>query len=156
MLDGKRVLIVDDEPDVLASLEDLLSMCEVVKANNFHKAKELLETQYFDIAILDIMGVDGYKLLKIANERNVLAVMLTAHALSVDSTAKSFKAGAAYFVPKEKMANIDVYLNDVLEANERGKSTWWRWLDRFGAFYDKKFGRQWKQKNEEFWKRFPY
>ena len=28
LLDGKRVLIVDDEPDVLATLEDLLSMCD--------------------------------------------------------------------------------------------------------------------------------
>ena len=28
LLDGKKILIVDDEPDVLDTLEDLLSMCE--------------------------------------------------------------------------------------------------------------------------------
>ena len=33
-LEGKRLLIVDDEPDVLDSLEDLLSMCDVTKASN--------------------------------------------------------------------------------------------------------------------------
>jgi len=94
LLDGKRVLIVDDEPDVLATLEDLLSMCDVVKASSFLEAKDLLTTQYFDLAILDIMGVDGYKLLEIAVERKVIAVMLTAHALSPEDTVKSF--GSSY------------------------------------------------------------
>ncbi|MBC8421007.1 MAG: response regulator, partial [Desulfobacterales bacterium] len=81
LLDGKRILIVDDEPDVLSTLEDLLSGCDIVKAGNFLDAKNLLSTQYFDMAVLDIMGVDGYKLLEIAIERKVIAVMLTAHAL---------------------------------------------------------------------------
>jgi len=39
-----------------------------------------LQTRPFDIAILDIMGVDGYGLLRVAKERGVVAVMLTAHA----------------------------------------------------------------------------
>jgi len=39
LLDGKRILIVDDEPDVLAILEDLLSMYDVVKASDFLEAK---------------------------------------------------------------------------------------------------------------------
>ena len=69
LLDGKRILIVDDEPDILESLEELLSMCDVVKAASFEEAKETLETQYFDMAVLDIMGVDGYKLLAVANEK---------------------------------------------------------------------------------------
>ena len=91
LLDGKRILIVDDEPDVLATLEDLLSVCDVVKASNFLEAKNLLTTQYFDMAILDIMGVDGYKLLEIANKQKVIAVMLTAHAPSpaIMPTAKA-------------------------------------------------------------------
>jgi CheY-like chemotaxis protein len=29
LLDGKKILIVDDEPDVLDSLEELLTMCDV-------------------------------------------------------------------------------------------------------------------------------
>ena len=39
LLKGKTVLIVDDERDVLETLEDLLSMCEVVKASTFEEAK---------------------------------------------------------------------------------------------------------------------
>jgi DNA-binding response OmpR family regulator len=64
LLDQKKVLIVDDEPDVLETLRELLSMCEVTEAATFERAKELLETQVFDIAILDIMGVDGYQVLQ--------------------------------------------------------------------------------------------
>jgi hypothetical protein len=30
-LKGKTILAVDDEPDVLATLEELLGMCQVVK-----------------------------------------------------------------------------------------------------------------------------
>ncbi len=65
LLDGKRIIIVDDEPDVLGSLEDLLDMCRVTRASSFEPARELLENQYFDMAILDIMGVNGYELLDI-------------------------------------------------------------------------------------------
>ena len=148
LLDGKRILVVDDEPDVL---EELLSMCDVEKAASFEEAKEALETRYFDMAVLDIMGVDGYKLLEIANERRVIPVMLTANALSVEDTVKSYKEGAASYVPKEEMTNIATYLNDILEARDKGKSLWWRWLDRFASYYDKKFGPEWKEKHKEIW-----
>jgi len=155
MLDGKKILIVDDEPDILETLEELLTMCNVVKAASFDEARELLETQHFDITILDIMGVDGFKLLEIANKRNVIAVMLTAHALSPENTVKSYKEGAASYVPKDEMANITLFLNDIMEAKEKGKSFWWRWLDRLGAFYDKKYGPDWQNNDKEFWEKFP-
>lgn len=147
-ISDKKVLIVDDEPDVLETLEVLLSMCDVVKASSFEEAKNFLETQYFDITVLDIMGVRGYDLLEIANKREVMAVMLTAHALSIEDTIKSYREGAAYYIPKEKLSEISTYLNDILEAKEQGKNLWTRWLDRFGLYYDKKFGSKWKE--EEF------
>ena len=149
LLDYKRVLIVDDEPDILESLEEVLSMCDVVKAGTFEEAREILETQYFDIAVLDIMGVNGYRLLEIATRKGVPAVMLTAHALSPEDTVKSFKEGAASFVPKEKLNDLPQYLDDVLKAKEEGKKLWWRWIDRFGAYYNKKFGPQWKKVDAE-------
>jgi len=156
LLKYKRVLIVDDEPDVLDTLEELLSMCDVVKADNFNDARELLEAQYFDIAILDIMGVDGYVLLDIAKKRDVIPVMLTAHALSPDNIVKSYKEGAASYVPKDEMANIATFLNDILQAKEQGKSTWWRWFDRLGAFCERKFGPDWQKEDKEFWEKFMY
>jgi len=154
MLDGKAVLIVDDEPDVLETLKDLIPKCRISTASSFSEAKELLETHPFDIAILDIMGVDGYKLLEIANKHNIIAVILTAHAFSLEDTVKSFKRGAASYIPKDKMADIVTYLSDVLEAKEKGESPWRRWLDRLSDYYDKVFGRDWQNKHKRFWKKF--
>lgn len=156
LLDGKRILIVDDEPDVLETLKELLPMCEVVKATSFDEANNLLETQNFDLAILDIMGVEGYRLLELAKKKNVIAVMLTAHALSPDNIVKSYKKGAAYFVPKEEMGRITTFLNDILNARRKGKSTWLNWLEMLtDAYWEKKFGPDWKDKDKAFWENFP-
>jgi len=154
-LGNKRVLIVDDEPDVLESLAELLSRCEVTKADTFEKAKFLLENQPLDIAILDIMGVDGYKLLDIAKEQNVVVVMLTAHAVSPEHVIRSYKMGAASYLPKEKMSDLEVFLKDIFEAKERGNSTWWRWSHRLASFWERKFGPNWQEDDREFWKKFP-
>ena len=156
LLEGKRVLLVDDEPDVLDTLVDLLPMCETVKASNFKAAKDFLETEYFDLAILDLMGVEGYQLLEIANQRTVTAVMLTAHALSPENIVKSFKEGAASYLPKEEMVNIASFLNDVFEEQQQGKNTWVRWYDRMGTFFEKKFGSKWQDDDKEFWEKFPF
>jgi CheY-like chemotaxis protein len=150
-LSGKRILIVDDEIDVLDTLEELLENCHIEKATSFDQALTLLESQSFDIAILDIMGVDGFRLLDIANEKKILAVMLTAHALSPDITAKAYKRGAAYFIPKDKMADISMFLNDVLASVEKGENLWKTWLDRIGDYYKERFGRKWQDDEREFW-----
>ncbi|MGE5840449.1 MAG: response regulator [Deltaproteobacteria bacterium] len=155
LLEGKRILAVDDEPDILETLEAMLPMCVVVKASTADQAKKLMDSQPFDIAILDIMRVDGYKLLEIARKKKIIAVMLTAHALSVESTIKSFKGGAAFYVPKDEMAKIETFLTDILEAESKGESSWWLWLDRLGAYYEKKFGNEWQKDDKDFWRKFP-
>jgi DNA-binding NtrC family response regulator len=147
LLNGKRLLIVDDEPDVLDSLEALLPMCVIAKASSFAEAKGLLESQGFDLAILDIMGVNGYELLQIAKEKHVTAVMLTAHGLVPENLRMAHQEGAAYFVPKEEMTRIEVFLQDVLEAGQKGRSTWERWLERFEGYFDRKFGPEWQKKH---------
>jgi CheY-like chemotaxis protein len=148
ILKGKRILIVDDEPDILETLDDLLPMCMVTEAASFDAAKELLENQYFDIAILDIMGVDGYELLEICNQKQVIAVMLTAYAMTPDDIKKSYNNGAASFVPKEKMIDITDYLADIYEAKENGKNLWWRWFDRLANYCENKFGPDWQKKHK--------
>ena len=55
LLNGKKVLAVDDEQDILAVLVELLDMCKVVTASTFEEAKQLLISDDFDIAILDII-----------------------------------------------------------------------------------------------------
>ena len=148
LLRGKRILIVDDEPDVLETLEELLTMCDVVRASSFEEAKDLLETQYFDMAILDIMGVEGYDLLEIANQNNIPALMLTAHALSPDDLNRSVLAGAKAYIPKEKMADITIYLADFLKY-QTGAEKPFRWFTRLKTFFNSKFGEDWLERYNE-------
>ena len=155
-LEGKRLLIVDDEPDVLDALEEVLSLCHVTKAMSFEEAEALLQDQYFDLVILDIMGVRGFDLLKIATEKKLTAVMLTAHALTPENLVKSYQEGAASYFPKEQMSDIESFLNDILQAREKGKNPWIRWYDRMGAFFEKRFGPDWKKNDKEFWEKFPF
>lgn len=152
LIEGKNILIVDDEPDVLETLEELLGMCQLTRAGSFEEAKTLLENQSFDLAVLDIMGVDGFSLLDMAYGKGVLAVMLTAHALTPENTIRSYKMGAAYFIPKEKMMDIAVYLNDVLQAVQEKQNYWNTWMERVGQYYDDRFGPDWKDDKTDFWK----
>jgi len=39
LLEGKRILIVDDEKDVLDTLRQLLSMCKITTASTFEQAR---------------------------------------------------------------------------------------------------------------------
>ena len=155
-IESKRILIVDDEVDVLETLEDLLTMCQITRASNFSDAKTMIENRYFDMVILDIMGVDGYDLLEIANTKKLTAVMLTAHALSPDNLVKSYKEGAGSYLPKEELVNIASFLNDIMEAKEKGKNPWARWYARMGSFFEKRFGADWQKSDQEFWEKFPF
>jgi DNA-binding NtrC family response regulator len=151
ILVGKRILMVDDEIDVLETLEELLENNHITKATSFDSALSFLENQSFDIAILDIMGVDGFRLLDIANEKKILSVMLTAHALSPDITVKAYKRGAAYFVPKDRMSDIGIFLKDVFECAEKGEDVWKTWLQRLEDYYNERFGQDWKDEERDFW-----
>ena len=154
IISGKRVLIVDDEQDVLDTLAGLLDICKIDTATSFEEGKSLLQDNVYDIAILDIMGVKGFDLLEIANKRGIPTLMLTAHSLSAESLKKSAEAGASYYAPKDEIDKIDLFVADVLEAKQKNKSSWIKVFERLGHFYDRKFGGpDWREKEQEFWER---
>ena len=154
IISGKRVLIVDDEQDVLDTLAGLLDICKIDTAISFEEGKSLLQDNVYDIVILDIMGVKGFDLLEIAHKRGVPALMLTAHALSEESLKKSAENGASYYAPKDKMDKINLFVADVLEAKQKNKSAWIKMFERLGLFYDRKFGGpDWREKEQEFWEK---
>ena len=118
-LKGKKILAVDDEPDVLAELEDEILLacpdCTFEKAIDYEGAAKLLKSKEYDIVILDIMGVRGFDLLEIAVSRKFKVAMLTAHALNPEALQKSHDLGARAYLPKEKLAEIVPFLEDVLQ-----------------------------------------
>jgi len=104
---GKVILAVDDEPDVLTVLgEEILGAapkCKFEKATAYEEAAKKLESQAYDIVILDIMGVRGFDLLDLAVRKNFKVVMLTAHALSPEALSRSFEMKARAYLPKRKI-----------------------------------------------------
>jgi len=154
IIEGKKILIIDDEKDVLDSLCELLDICKLDTALSFEEGKLLFDKNYYDVAILDIMGVQGFELLELAKKHNVSALMLTAHGLSEENLKKSAEGGAAYYAPKEEMVNIERFVADIIIAKEKKINVWVKWYDRLGSFYDKRFkGTKWRKESDEFWKK---
>ena len=151
ILNGKRILAVDDEPDVLAVLEeevkDSCPNCTIEKATTYEKADELLRANEYDVVILDIMGVRGFDLLETAVKRNFKVAMLTAHALSPEALKKSHDLGARAYLPKDKLGEIVPFLEDVLQYEY--KTGWKRLMAKLEGYFDKRFEQNWKE-------RFPY
>ena len=153
-LKGKRILIVDDEPDILETLVEILDMCFIDTAPNFETARKFLNKNHYDLAILDIMGVNGYELLKMTNEKGIPALMLTAHAVNPENLVKSITGGARSYVPKDKISDIEAYVADVLRTIEGGSDKPMAWFGKLEPYFDRKFGKNWKDQHKDFWKKF--
>jgi DNA-binding response OmpR family regulator len=154
ILKGKKILVVDDEPDVLSTLRELLEGCDVETASAFETARDLLEIRDYDVAILDIMGVRGFDLLKTTTRKKIPTLMLTAHGLNPDNLVGSIKLGAKSYIPKDKMPEIVIYLREILLAEAKGIEKTGNWFARLSSFFDRRFGHGWKNKDKKFWDEF--
>ncbi len=154
VLDGKRILTVDDEPDVLAVLEqeinDSCPNCQIDKATTYEKGAELINNRTYDIVILDIMGVRGYDLLELAVKRGFRTGMLTAHDLTPAALKKSHDLGARAYLPKDKLGEIVPFLEDIL--TQEYKSGWRRLIEKLGPYFSEEFEPGWREKaGVDFW-----
>jgi CheY-like chemotaxis protein len=157
ILNGKRILAVDDEPDVLAVLEEEILTscpnCKLDKATTYEEAANKLKSQIFDIVILDIMGVRGFDLLDLAVGRNIPVAMLTAHALNPEALKHSIQMGARAYIPKEKLGEIVPFLEDIFLERDN-LSGWVRLMKKLEGFLNVRWGEYWQKKDEKFWKEF--
>jgi CheY-like chemotaxis protein len=157
ILDGKRILAVDDEPDVLAVLEEeILTFCpncKVDKATTYEEAANKLKSQFFDIVILDIMGVRGFDLLDFAVKRHLQVAMLTAHALNPEALKQSFMMGARAYLPKEKLGEIVPFL-ELIFLETDNLSGWVTLMTKLEGYLKSRWGESWQKQDEKFWKEF--
>jgi DNA-binding response OmpR family regulator len=153
-LKGKSVLAVDDEEDILETIEDILEDAHVDLARDYETASQKIRVNQYDLAILDIMGVNGIKLLDEAVARGIPTVMLTAHAVNPETLMTSIRKGAIAYLPKEKLAELDELLNRLLGAHERGDPPWKVLFEMLGDYFNERFGPEWKQKDRAFWSEF--
>jgi len=145
---------VDDETDILEIIKEIVEDAHIETAGAYETAAELIQTHFYDLAILDIMGVNGLKLLEATVEKGIPTVMLTAHAVNPDTLMESIRKGAISYLPKEKLAELDQLLDALLGAYERGEPPWKLLFEKLGDYFDERFGPDWKKKHTDFWKSF--
>jgi len=153
ILDGKKILAVDDEADVLTVLGDEIMSacpkCKIDRADTYEKAKKMLETQAYDLIVLDIMGVRGFDLLDLGVSKKSRVAMLTAHALTPEALKRSVEKGARAYLPKEKLGEIVPFLEDVLTYEY---VPGWKCLyGKLKGFFDEKFESDWEKKTGLDW-----
>lgn len=103
----KKLLIVDDEPSIVMSLEYLFKKenYEVYIARDGVEAIEIAENNILDIILLDIMmpNVDGYQVLKYLknndNLKNIKVVFLSAKNKTTD-VELGLQLGADKYIAK--------------------------------------------------------
>jgi len=147
-LNGKRILTVDDEADVLSTLEEEIlgaaPKCKFEKATTYEEAANKLESQTYDVVILDIMGVRGFDLLDLAVKKNLRVAMLTAHALTPEALERSFKMKARAFLPKEMLGDVVPFLEDVLKYEYL--PGWKRLMKKLEKFFKARWGEYQQEK----------
>lgn len=119
-----KVLLVDDDPNILLSLEFLMrkSGYTVLIARNGNEALELLNENIPDLTLLDIMmpDVDGYEICRYIKQNDALqhgkVVFLSAKTREAD-IQKGYALGADLYVTKpfstkELVKKVDELLAD--------------------------------------------
>jgi len=157
ILNGRNILAVDDEPDVLTILEEeILGACpdtKIDKATSYQGAADLLKSRNYDLVILDIMGVRGFDLLDLAVSRGIPVAMLTAHSLNPESLKRSYEMKARAYLPKEKLGEIVPFLEDILEDTDVS-SGWARTMKRLDNYFEKRWGGDWVKSDPAFFQNF--
>ena len=103
-------------PTFWITISELLHMCTIHKATDFDTGLQMILTNSYDAVILDIMGVNGFELLKNADARGFPAIMLTAYRVTPDALKTSMEMGAAAFLPKELMIDLQELLEEIISG----------------------------------------
>jgi CheY-like chemotaxis protein len=103
----KKILVVDDDPYILMSLEFLMQKngYTVVVARNGTEALQLIQQEIPDLVVLDIMmpDIDGYAICEFIKKqpalRHIIVIFLSAKTRESDQR-KGLELGAAAYVYK--------------------------------------------------------
>src|SRR5690606_18805188 len=119
--DGKRVLVVDDEPRIIGFIRMNLELegHQVIEAHSGLEALEAVRTKLPDIILLDVMmpDLDGFETLRMLREfSDIPVIMLTAKGEENDRVY-GLELGADDYItkpfgPRELSSRIKAVLRD--------------------------------------------
>lgn len=112
-----RILLSDDDPRMLQSLQGLLSMHDyrVDTALGGRRTLEMLQQEHYDLLLLDLAmpEVDGHEVMRVMNERKIatMTIVVSGNA-SLDGISAALRAGAydylkKPYVPEELLATVN-------------------------------------------------
>ena len=106
-----RILIVDDEADILDVISDTVSQngnCKLVEARTIAEAHKILHTQSIDLLVTDVHlpDGDGTQLLKVLREKhpNAKSIIISG-SNNLDAAISAIRNGAVDFLKKPFTAN---------------------------------------------------
>ena len=125
MLQGARILIVDDERTARLSLSEIFTLrgAQTATAADGQEAIDLINKNAFDLIVLDIKmpGISGLQVLETVQQvaPATIVVLLTAHA-TVDSAIRALRQGAFDYLlkPAQPQAIIEVVERGLAKRQE--------------------------------------
>ena len=122
--DHPRVLLVDDEPNILKTIAICLTDLgfQITQFNNPVEASEIIRKERFDLAFIDLKmtPIDGMELLAQIkdNSPETTVIIITAHG-SIDSAVEAIKKGAYHYLQKPfDFVELQLFARKVLEYHK--------------------------------------
>jgi YesN/AraC family two-component response regulator len=118
----EKILLVDDEPDLIEMLKWQLEkhVSKVYTALSGEEALDILQQEALDIVISDIRmpGMDGIELVKRVKKlrKNAQCIFITGHG-DKETAVAAFELGAFFYLPKP--LSIDTLVLVILKAQEK-------------------------------------
>ena len=116
----KRILAVDDDPDLLDVLEEEILAAhpdlKVEKAVTFPQAIEKMIWVNYDAVILDITSGYGFKLLQLAQSRHLHVGLLTTYPVLPGHPRLSTQMAARAFLSKDRLGDVVSFLDKIMDG----------------------------------------
>ena len=153
ILNGKKILAVDDEPDVLTVLEeeilDACPGCRFEKAITYEGAVEKISSRIYDLVILDAMGAVGSDVLGLVMGQDVPVAILTVYAVIPEALKERIRMTGWACLPREKLGEIvplleKILRNGTMPGRKRSPRMWGFGSIRFESYW-KKIGLNWRK-----------
>ncbi len=145
ILNGRSILAVNDDPDVLTVLEEEIleacPNCTFDRVATYEGATERLASYTYHLIILDVMGVRSFDLLTRAVIKKIPAAMMTAYPFSLEVLQHSFSPKAMAGLPKAKLGEVVPLLENILA--QRYLPPWKRFARKLRTSLQSMFDSDW-------------
>ena len=123
-LKDKRILVVDDEWDVLESIHDHLSSACIDITSDRDNALEYISNNRYDFAILDIMNGHGIELLEECVKKDIPAIILITATAPRELLMEAVKKGAVSYLAKKHLDELKTLIYQLFASQDQGNPEW--------------------------------